>query len=598
MQQQSGDTQQSDPWPQQLESDKYAVYHDLLYGLFGLGVFLLVLVVDWVKAHWKVLVLFGVSLGYFIALTAPDLTWTNTGCDGAVYLRSAKYFAISHPWGAPLFNILNMGVVRIPLGSEFWRLAMVSAVCSAITAVLLYMIARRYTSDLKAFLAPLIWLGSALVVSQSTIIETYSLVTLLMVLAYYLHITGHPKAKYLIGAAGIAVHHLIAFVLLVILIEDLRKYGWKQGLKYVPLLFLGAVPYIYIPLANSPPFYWIQGTALGHYINYFFNQVGLVGGLAIAEPDAILRVQDFIGIVPLTFGIGLLLIVPAILKRENIVLTMLFLLPVLYYATDLAPQTYVYMMPAVAFGGLLAIKGAIVVSRYRLWRWLPIAVVVGSLVMMVVNVQFMDIGRTTDREGEAQAFYQSLGKMPQDCTIWIPSGGWGRAVAWLYNSEQDADILALPIYGHSSDWNREQSVIALQEGKLYRHAMTNPREHGGEIIAVESASELPELWVKDKGIESLEEGQVVPVQLGWASSYSLIRGEREIERWGVATESSPCAGWLMVFALGSIGSASASKALAKRYWKKSPRWIEYMGMGIGIGLMVVLFSLAGMELAI
>ena len=156
----------------------------------------------------------------------------------------------------------------------------------------------------------------------------------------------------------------------------------------------------------------------------------------------------------------------------------------------------------------------------------------------------------------------------------------------------------MPIYGHTSNWNRLQSIEALQEGKLYRHAITEPRAHGGEFIAVEDASELPELWVMAAGIDPLGEGEVVPVQLGWADPHSLITGEREIERWGVATESSTCAGLLMVFALGSIGSASASKALARKYWKKSPRWIEYMGMGIGIGLMVVIFSLAGMELAI
>ena len=552
----------------------------------------------WLKSNWKLLLVFGVSLGYFIALTAPNLTWVNTGCDGAVYLRSAKFFAISHPWGAPLFNILNMGLVRIPLGSEFWRLAVGSAVCSAFTAVLLYMIARRYTPDWKAFLAPLIWLGSTLVVSQSTIIETYPLVTMLMVLTFYLHITGHPKAKYLAGAAGIAVHHLIAFVLLAVLIDDLRRHGWKWSLKYGSLLLLGLVPYVYIPLANSPPFYWIQGTALGHYISYFFNQVGLVGGLAVAEPDAILRAQDFLGIVPLAFGVGLLLILPAILKKENLLLTMLFLMPIIYYVTDLAPQTYVYMMPAVAFGGLLAVRGAMLIGKYKVWRYLPVAVAVGSAVLMVVNIQFMDIGRTLDKEGEAQAFYQSLEEMPQDCTIWIPSGGWWRAMVWLYNSERDGGIVALPIYGHTSNWNRLQSIEALQEGKLYRHAITEPRAHGGEFIAVEDANELPELWVMAAGIDPLGEGEVVPVQLGWADPHSLITGEREIERWGVATESSTCAGLLMVFALGSIGSASASKALARRYWKKSPRWIEYMGMGIGIGLMVVLFSLAGMELAI
>ena len=232
------------------------------------------------------------SLGYFALLCAPNLTWLCTCCDGTIYLRSAKYFVLSHSTGAPLFNMLNWLVVRIPLGTEFWRLAMLSVIASSLTAVLLYLIARRYTSGWKTYLPSAIWLGSGLVVSQSTIVETYALVTLTMVLAYYLHLTKHNKLKYLVCALGLAIHHLIGFVLIPLLISD---YMNKQSLKPALLSLVGIIPYAaYLPLANKAPYVWIGGETLHDYFVYFTNASGLVGGLAILPPhDLIIRLQDF-----------------------------------------------------------------------------------------------------------------------------------------------------------------------------------------------------------------------------------------------------------------------------------------------------------------
>ena len=148
-----------------------------------------------------------ISGAYFVLLTTPFLTWVNTGCDGAVYLRSAKYSVVSHAWGKPLFNMLNWAIVRIPLGDEAWRLAMVSAVAAIITTLFLYKVAKRLTGGhWVALLAPAVWMASTLVVSQSTIIETYSLVTMLGVLVFYLHETGHDSWKYrfLLSSDGIS----------------------------------------------------------------------------------------------------------------------------------------------------------------------------------------------------------------------------------------------------------------------------------------------------------------------------------------------------------------------------------------------------------
>jgi len=375
-----------------------------------------------------------VSLGYFTLLCAPNMTWLNTDCDGTIYLRSAKYFVLSHSTGAPCLNLLNYLVVRIPLGTEFWRLAMVSVIASSITAVLLYLIAKRYTNVLwKQLLAPAIWLGSGLVVSQSTIVETYALVTLAMTLAYYLHLVGHNKLKYLACALGLGIHHLIGFVLIPLIISD---YFDRKSLKPALLSLIGIAFYVYIPLANRAPYVWIGGSTLNDYFVYFTNATGLLGGLAILPPhDLIIRLGDFGLITCGGFGIALILVVYGLMKEfkaRSYLLPSLFLLPLIYYLTDFASQTYVYCLPSFAFGALLAIKHEFPMLK----QYIPKLALVTCCALIVFNVHLYDIGRTLDPNLTGQQFYNQLGEVPEDALIF----GRGWQVCWLYNDDHNTSI--------------------------------------------------------------------------------------------------------------------------------------------------------------
>ena len=377
------------------------------------------------------------SLGYFALLCAPNLTWLCTCCDGTIYLRSAKYFVLSHSTGAPLFNMLNWLVVRIPLGTEFWRLAMLSVIASSLTAVLLYLIARRYTSGWKTYLPSAIWLGSGLVVSQSTIVETYALVTLTMVLAYYLHITNHNKLKYLACAADIGIHHLIGFVLIPLIITD---YMNKKSLKPALLSLIGIAFYaIYLPLANREPYVWIGGETLHDYFVYFTNATGLLGGLAILPPnDLIIRLQDFGLIIVGGFAVALILIVYSLIKEfksKEYLLPSLFLLPLIYYLTDFASQTYVYLMPSFAFGALLATKHTDTTVP-MLKSYIPKLALVTACLLIVFNVQLYDIGRTLDPKLTCLQFYEQLDSVDRDALVF----GRGWQVVWLYNDDNATNI--------------------------------------------------------------------------------------------------------------------------------------------------------------
>lgn len=409
------------------------------------------------------------SLGYFGMLAAPNMTWLNTDCDGAIYLRSAKYFVLSHSTGAPLNNLINWVFVRIPLGSEFFRLAMVSVIASSLTAVLLYLIAKRHTNVLwKQLLAPAIWLGSGLVVSQSTIVESYALVTLTIVAAYYFHLRGNNKLKYLMCAFGLGIHITLMCLLLVPLIVR----DWYERAPLKPMLFTltGIALYAYIPLANRAPYVWIGGDTLRDYFIYFTNASGLLGGLAILPPhDLIIRLEDFALIFFGGFAVATILIIHGLIeefKTKQYLLATFFLLPIIYYLTDFASQVYVYLMPSFAFGAILAVKHE---WKWKLAPYTAKLALVTACLLIVLNVQMYDLGRTLDPKLTKFLFYNQLDDVPDDALVF----GRGWQVCWLYNDDHDTSIETMTSrFIVIEDEEKAQRISKIKEfrdrGKLFR----------------------------------------------------------------------------------------------------------------------------------
>lgn len=425
----------------------------------------------------------GLSLAYFTVLTAPGLTWINTDSDGATYLTSAKYFTLSHPTGAPLYNLINMAAVRIPLGEEAWRLAIMSAIAASLTTALLYLIT-------KNLLAPLVFVASGLVVSQSTIIETYSLVTLLMVLGYYLH-TKDSRLKYLVLGFGLAVHHLAIFALLPLMVYDyFNNKSLRSSLLVLPPLLL----YIYVPVFNREPFNWIAGNGFSAYIKYFTGQGGLIGGLSIIPTeDLIKRIQDFSVVVFGGFAFSIVLLIFGIIisiQQKNYLLPALVILPLAYYASDLAPQTYVYTLPAFAFG-------ALIIANAPVEKFYKGVVVVTSLILIMLNVQLYDIGRTLDPNLSASQYYKDLSSIPNDSTIWVDSNGWEATTVWMYNLDNGLSSIKVVSRGFSRIPPTGQKLLfeARENSTLYKTPSTDTKTYSVEIVKWDpSRLEILSLW--------------------------------------------------------------------------------------------------------
>lgn len=385
-----------------------------------------------VNKYWAEILVIGLISIVLLIDLIPDITWINTDCDGPHYIYSAKYLYPAHKTSAPLFLLLGHLFVKIPIGTEAWRFALLSGISTIIACIFIYLIIKNRTHNKWiGLVGSLIYGGSALVISQSIIIETYALVTMFGILAFYFAEKKRWICCAIMLGAGGAVHHLIGIPILILLIfnRDLRR--WK------PLLIMGSflLFYLYIPITNRPPYMWQSETSklgISFFVDNLSTMLMLWGGISIWDFPK--RAIDTIGLVGLSLGLAVVPIV-VMLKKWKDPLFWMFILPIIYYMTNLAPQTYVYVMPSIAFGAIIAGDG---LTKMK-WQW-TLAVGIIAVTLLTLNNSYFDVGRTLDKNLSARQFYNELDNIP-DNTIFLPKQGWEWAIVYLYNREEGRNII-------------------------------------------------------------------------------------------------------------------------------------------------------------
>ncbi len=416
------------------------------------------------------IIFFAVSL-YFLFMVPEDLTWRNVAYDAPNYLMSAKYLTLSHPSpGSPLYNLFNAGWIRvIPFGTDYFKLALVSVLFSAGTAALLYHITR-------SAMAPLIWVVSTVVVSQSTVLEVYTPISFLIVLAYWLHLTGNKKWAFAVIGLGVGVHHLIAFLFVVLIAKDYwQNRNFLQTVKPALWVLIGVPLFLYIPLANREPYIWIGGNSPTDYYRYFFSQGGLIGGLSIVPAgDLIERFAEFSTIALASLGIVIVAIPLAFKYYPDKALVFLIIIITTYYFTNLAPQVYTYLTPVIA---LCAI---VIGTHFRNYnhRGATIAVAFGGF-MLIMNIFVFNIDHSA-----APEFYTSLSHIPPNSVVWSQNRGWEKTTIELYNMNEGTSIDHVNLEKPFRNDNElmYQLSLAQDEKRLFRTVVLNPKSYRVTLV--------------------------------------------------------------------------------------------------------------------
>jgi hypothetical protein len=325
---------------------------------------------NWLKKYWPEIFV-SLALGFVLIWDTPNgLTWMNTDSDGAHYTMAAKYLTTAHHMSAPLYLLLGRLFLFLPLNSEAWRMGLMSVMGTLGSCIFIYLILRHLLRDnpkarLYAIISVLVFGGSALVISQSTIIETYALATMCGVGAYYFAL----KQKWLLASmmlgAGLAIHPFLAFIVWAVLFVAFKELrNWR---RYAVTIAFFAF-YLYIPIvkmAGNDIGMWGNTTPSGFFEGTAGMVLMLTGGLSVWDFPK--RAIDTILILVASFGFGIVPLVWHFIKTKTwrYSLLWLVLIPIIYFATDLANETYVYLLPTIAFGAIAIGLG---LSRMRI-QW-------------------------------------------------------------------------------------------------------------------------------------------------------------------------------------------------------------------------------------
>lgn len=519
--------------------------------------------------------LIGASL---LICLAPDMTWINTDCDGAHYVYSAENLYPAHKTSAPLYLLLGNLFINLPGDmTDFWKMGLISVIAGVIASVFIYLTVKRLilaavsSERRRAFglIAAVLYSLSALVISQETIVESYSLLTMTVVGAYYFSVSKKWILAAVFMGAGFAIHWL-SFLAIAPIIFFNREL-WRP--RYLGVIAAFALFYLYIPLTNRAPYMWTQNPALGNEAGFFVQDIAatigmLVGGMAIWDVPK--RLIETIMLLGVSLNVGLIGVGRYFWKSKplNDPLFWMIILPVVLFFGNLAIQTYVYLMPTIAFGSIAAAVGFSQIQAKTFRKASPV-VVLAIFLIGLYNTVYFDIGENLDPNLEAARFYnEELSKVP-DGAILMPIQGWEWAMIFKYNADQGRNII--PVYRGSlpgdkyveqiafeyginvdlgdftgdADFNqaaeyRSQSIIALNP-VVYTTRATDPRNYGAEVIP----AVLGVQYIQATGIDLENPSWRFDVD----NPYDIITGAVEVERWVNVMYSN-----ITVFLVAVIGS--------------------------------------------
>ena len=535
---------------------------------------------QWFYRYWVELLVFGAVFTIFMVDLAPDYTFISKAADSIGYAYSAKYLYPSYHTSPPLYLLVShLFINYIPFGTDAWRMGLVSVLSSMGACVFIFLAIRVHLPSSKFYpiLGVLIYGTSALVISQSTIIQTYATICMAASGAYYFALLKKWKLMALMLGIGLAVHALMGFVFVIMLVayREYRK-NWKALL--ITLSF--GIFYIYMPLTHRPPYMWFPDPQQLNAVWSFITDVLATAAWLIMKLsiwDLPKRILDTIGLVGVS--IGVLTIVPIFFyfwktKFYRNVLFWLIMAPILIFVTELDMNTYDYTMLAIPFLAIVSCLGLdIMVRKYGVkavhFRTATVIVVIG---FGIFNANFFDIGRTLDPNMSASKLYHvEFAKIPDDA-IFMPNYAWEWEAIYKYNMDYGKNIYpicidVLPsenyqeqlrnddiVFVESNHLNRSvlskevaMSIVALNDN-VWTTVSTDPSTFGTEVVNANGDTSL----IVPIDIERITQMEQNP-QWAWKpyNPYDIITASITVTHWNYVLLSN----WSVSFfiTLAAIG---------------------------------------------
>ena len=244
--------------------------------------------------------------------------------DSGDWLTAAHQWVVAQPVGYPLYTLLGHLINLLPGSLEINLVILLSCLTSTVTVGLTYVIIKKTTSNtLIAITCAGLLCASAVFLTQSTIIEQYALLTMLLTAAFW---AWTCNKKVLVGVfLGLAISvHIFALIIALLWLCVL----WKQRKEWVkPVLICAAIVivmygYILIMMALPTPKLLAGGLNFAAVKSYLFDiSGGIVGTMSIFEaPRRFLMIG---GMLLVSFSVALIPAVKAIKPLNTMKLLLL-----------------------------------------------------------------------------------------------------------------------------------------------------------------------------------------------------------------------------------------------------------------------------------
>lgn len=222
----------------------------------------------------------------YLRTLAPSYTWQHWGSDAGDLIASVYTLGIPHPPGTPLYILLAQPFRLLPFADPAFRINFASAFFSLLCLLVLFLTTFRLTSNLTASSLSVLFLAFGKVYwSQSIITEVYTLNAFLIGLVIYFLVrwvstinNQQSTINYLylaIFSFGLTLcNHTSSLMLFPAILYLILAVKGKKVLRPSFLLslffflFLGLLPYLYLPLRAraNPPLNWGDPKTLERFL--------------------------------------------------------------------------------------------------------------------------------------------------------------------------------------------------------------------------------------------------------------------------------------------------------------------------------------------
>ncbi len=400
-----------------------------------------------IRKNIQVIAIGLIALAYYLFLCCKDYTWIFASGDSGDWLAAANMWLVVQPYGSPLYILLARAISFLPFSLPAAMTILLSVIPSVITVVFVYLITVKISGKkLLGITASVVLLGSAVFLSQSTVVEEYALAVMFVVLAYWFYLKDKKVLTALMLGLGTAVHIVpLAIAGLWMLLHIKQISTWIKPL----LVFVasGILPYgltLYLLAGAGYPFLGGYGLSLAAFKSYI-STTGVFGSLTIFQfPD---RLVDFIAIILTSFGIAIIPAIAFFKKRpwemwQKLIFVVIFF-SLWYYLTCLDPTSWTFVSYASPFIAITAALGIAKLNKPRLTQM----VIVGAIALMLLNSIVFNAAILNKQSPIATDYYNNIMALPDGSALVLNRGGF-ESMAVMYAISEGKNITPIFFTGY------------------------------------------------------------------------------------------------------------------------------------------------------